>query len=57
MNKEQILGILRHVLTFAGGTVVMKGLASDSIVQEIIGAILTLVGGLWSVTTKEKVEE
>ena len=57
MEKEQILGILRHVLTCAGGSVIMKGLASDSEVQEIIGTILTLVGSIWSVVTKQKVEE
>lgn len=53
MNKEQTLGIVRHVLTFLGGIVVMKGLASDSMVQEIIGTTLTLVGSIWSVVAKQ----
>ena len=55
MKKEQTLGIVRHVLTFVGGIVVMKGFASDSTVQEIIGTTLTLVGSIWSVISKQKV--
>jgi hypothetical protein len=57
MKKEQTLGIVRHVLTFVGGVVVMKGLATDSMVQEIIGTALTLVGSIWSVVAKQKVEQ
>jgi hypothetical protein len=55
MKKEQVLGIVRHVLTFVGGIVVMKGLATDSMVQEIVGTALTLVGSIWSVVAKQKV--
>lgn len=57
MKKEQTLGVVRHVLTFVGGIVVMKGFASDSTVQEIIGTALTLVGSIWSVVAKQKVEQ
>jgi hypothetical protein len=52
LSKEQVLGIARHALTFIGGIVVMKGWADDALVTEIIGGILTLVGGIWSVVTK-----
>jgi hypothetical protein len=55
MKKEKTLGVVRHVLTFVGGIVVMKGFASDSTVQEIIGTALTLVGSIWSVVSKQKV--
>jgi hypothetical protein len=54
LSKEQVLGIARHTLTFIGGIVVMKGWADDAMVTEIIGGILTLVGGIWSVVTKAK---
>jgi len=57
MNKEQILGIVRHALTFVGGIIIMNGLPSDSTIQEIIGTIMTLIGGIWSVVNKQKVEQ
>jgi len=52
MNKEKVLGILRHSLTFLGGILVAKGLVDDALVAELSGAIITLVGGLWSVLAK-----
>ena len=54
MTKEQIQGIVRHSLTFVGGILIMKGLATDSSVQELIGAAITLTGGVWSVISKKK---
>ncbi len=51
---EKILGIVRHVLTFAGGIIVMKGLADESLVQELSGALLTIIGGAWSIIAKKK---
>lgn len=53
LTKEQVLGIVRHALTFAGGIVVMKGWAADSVVAEITGGIMTLVGAIWSVIAKK----
>lgn len=57
MGKEQLLGILRHVLTFVGGVLVLQGWLDESMVQETIGAIATLVGTVWSVLDKKKNEE
>lgn len=54
MNKEQILGIVRHVLTFAGGILVAKGLATEAMSTELIGATMTLIGGIWSIIAKNK---
>jgi hypothetical protein len=53
MKKEQVLGLLRHSLTFIGGLLVAKGLVDDALVAELSGAILTLVGGAWSVLVKK----
>jgi len=53
MNKEQVLGVLRHSLTFIGGLLVAKGLVDDALVAELSGAILTLVGGAWSILVKK----
>jgi len=53
MNKEQVLGVLRHSLTFLGGILVAKGLVDESTFVELSGALITLVGGLWSVLGKK----
>ena len=52
MNKEQVLGIIRHALTFVGGILVTKGLIDETTVTEIIGGIITLTGTIWSVLAK-----
>jgi hypothetical protein len=49
MTKDQVLGIIRHTLTFVGGILIVKGMASDASVQEAIGAVITAVGAVWSV--------
>jgi len=54
MTQEQGLGILRHALTFIGGILVMKGVIEETTFTEISGAIITLVGGIWSVISKNK---
>lgn len=54
MSKEIILGVLRHVLTFAGGILVAKGLLEQGVLAEIIGGVMTVVGGIWSVIDKAK---
>lgn len=54
MNKEVILGILRHVLTFVGGILIARGVLDESTSGEIIGALITLTGALWSVFSKKK---
>jgi len=51
--QEKVLGIIRHILTFAGGFVVAKGFIDDSSLQEIIGALSTLIGSVWSVAAKK----
>lgn len=54
LTKEQLLGIVRHGITFIGGILVMKGLADDSLVGEIMGAATSLVGAVWSIVEKSK---
>lgn len=54
MTKDQVLGIVRHVLTFVGGILVVKGLADDSMIQEIIGGVSALFGSVWSIVAKKK---
>jgi hypothetical protein len=54
LTKEQLLGIVRHTITFIGGILVMKGIVEDSMLQEILGGVTTLVGAIWSIVVKNK---
>jgi hypothetical protein len=54
LTKEQIIGIVRHGLTFVGGILIMKGLVDESTSQEVIGGIITLIGTVWSIIDKNK---
>jgi hypothetical protein len=54
LTKEQLLGIVRHVVTFVGGVLVTKGLIDNSMVQEILGGVTTLAGVIWSIVAKNK---
>lgn len=55
MNKEQFLGILRHTLTVLGGVLLTKGWIDDSVLTEGVGIIISLVGFIWSITSKKTV--
>jgi hypothetical protein len=54
MNKEQFLGVIRHTLTFVGGLWVMRGIVDESLVTEIVGGLITTIGGIWSIVDKVK---
>lgn len=53
MTKDQVLGVIRHVLTFVGGVLITKGVLDEAMATEIIGGIVTIVGGIWSVLDKK----
>lgn len=52
MNKEQILGIVRHVLTAAGAILAIKGYTDEGTATLIVGALMTAIGGIWSIFDK-----
>lgn len=54
MNKTQVLGVIRHILTFGAGFLIAKGKLDASGAESIIGGLLAVVGGVWSVITPEK---
>lgn len=54
MNKQITLGLIRHVLTAVGGFLIAKGWIGEEILTEVVGAIVTLTGGIWSVIDKHK---
>ena len=57
LSKEQFLGIVRHILTFVGGFLVMKGIIDESLVTELSGGLTTLIGGIWSIINKNKLKK
>jgi hypothetical protein len=54
MTLEKTLGIIRHALTFGGGFLVTSGYLTESTLETGIGAIVTLIGVIWSVIDKNK---
>ena len=54
LTQQQVLGIIRHILTFGGGILVTKGLLDEGMVSEISGAVITLIGAIWSIVEKNK---
>jgi|TARA_R110001592_G_scaffold274717_5_gene541717 flagellar motor component MotA len=57
MSLEQILGIVRHSLTFIGGMLIMKGTVDATEWAEMSGLLITLIGGVWSVVDKNKAKK
>jgi hypothetical protein len=53
VQREQILGLVRHGLTFIGGILVAKGLASEGQIMDMVGMLMTFVGTLWSVISNK----
>lgn len=53
MSKTKVLGIVRHVLTFAGGFAVAQGYADEATVQQVVAGLAALVGVVWSVLDKD----
>lgn len=54
MNSAVIFGLVRHVLTLAGGYLVAKGHLDTASVETIVGALITLLGAGWSITSKKE---
>lgn len=57
MTLEQILGIVRHALTFIGGMLIMKGTVDATEWAELSGSIIAVIGGVWSIVDKNKSKE
>lgn len=53
MNKDMILGLVRHVLTFGGGFLIAKGFFDQAMLDAVVPAVLTLVGVIWSAVDKK----
>lgn len=53
MTKDQLLGTVRHVLTFAAGIAVSKGYIDSETAMQIIGGAVALSGFIWSWKSKK----
>lgn len=49
---ETILGFIRHALTFGGGFLAQAGYIASSDIELAVGAIVTLIGVVWSALAK-----
>lgn len=58
MDKNVILpalaGVVRHVLTTAGGSLLAAGVITAGDVETVAGAVVVLVGVIWSLVEKRK---
>lgn len=52
MTIEMVTALIRHVLTFGGGWLVALGWFDDATMQTGVGALVTLIGVVWSVVAK-----
>ena len=54
-TKDTVLnGIVRHILTAAGGALVTKGMIGETELELAVGAIITLTGVIWSAVAKAR---
>ena len=51
--KPKTLGIIRHLLTFGGGYLVAQDWIDSALLPELVGAIMTIIGGIWSIVEKK----
>lgn len=55
MNKDVVLGLVRHALTTIGGAIIVsKGLGDSETVNLIVGGIVAVIGIVWSIVDKKK---
>lgn len=54
MNKTEIYGVARAVLSAAGGFVVARGWLDSETAVSLAGALATVAAAIWSVKSKRK---
>lgn len=52
-KKKLLMALIRHILTFLGGALVVNDIDSG-LVNEAVGGILTTVGAVWSISDKKE---
>lgn len=51
---EAILGVVRAILAAVGGYFVSKGVIDEGVLNSVIGALMVIITGVWSVISKRK---
>lgn len=54
VSMEMIMGVIRALLAALGGWIANKGWASQEEVTTIVGALITLIVGIWSIVAKAR---
>ena len=54
MNKSEIYGVTRAILSAAGGFVVARGWIDSETAVALAGALATVAAAVWSVKSKRK---
>lgn len=57
MTGESIGGIARAVLAALGGYLVGKGLIDNETANNLVGAAVVIVTGVWSILNKKKLTQ
>ncbi len=52
MTKDEVYGIARNLLSFAGGFAASKGWIDADTAIAVAGAVATLIAAVWSVRSK-----
>ena len=54
-KRDSVLnGIIRHVLTAAGGALTTKGYVDAGELELLVGAAITIIGVVWSAIAKRR---
>lgn len=54
MRKATVLALIRHIITFAGGFLIAKGLAAEELISELAGGVTATVGVVWEIIQNSK---
>lgn len=54
--NEKVYSVIRHILSFAGGVLITKGVIDEAGLEEVVGSIMTIVAFGWSYYNKIKFE-
>ena len=52
-TQDRVLGVVRHILTAGGGYLTAKGYVDADGIEQLVGAIITIAGTVWSILSKK----
>jgi uncharacterized membrane protein len=52
MNKSKWYSVIRHTLTAAGGILIAFGIVNETLVLEVSGAVIAILGVIWGIQDK-----